>query len=178
MRRLLMKKWTFVVLLLVGATVLGATVLREPMAWAAQDLAVTIINPVDAQGNVKVHEQGTVNANVQGTVDANVTNSRIAVGPTAAAKTALSPLAASAGNAVTRELTSGTVNASLVVVQFDFGEGLVLFEDANNHGVLQFRVRAGHELVVPLAETVQIKSVSLACDSAAPCGVWFNVVGS
>jgi len=43
------------VLLLVGATVLGATVLREPMAWAPQDLAVSIINPVDAQGNVR-HE--------------------------------------------------------------------------------------------------------------------------
>jgi len=174
-----MKKWPFVVLLLVGATVLGATVLREPIAWAAQDLAVTIINPVDAQGNVRVHEQGTVNANVQGTVDTNVTNSRIAVGPAVAAKTAsLSPITAAALSAVNRVLTSGTVNASLVVVQFDFGGGLMSFLDASNHSVLQFRVEAGHELVLPLAEAVEIRSVSLFCDSLGACGAWVNVVGS
>src|SRR5262245_6735109 len=68
-----MKKWPFVVLLLVGATVLGATVLREPIAGAAQDLAVTIIGPLDARGNVKVHEQGTARV--------DVTNSSVAVEP-------------------------------------------------------------------------------------------------
>lgn len=49
-----MHKWRFVVLLLVGATILGATVLREPVAWATQNLAVTITGPVDEQGNVMV----------------------------------------------------------------------------------------------------------------------------
>jgi 5-enolpyruvylshikimate-3-phosphate synthase len=55
-----MKKWTFVALLVVGATVLGATVLREPIASAAQSTAATIVGPLDANGNVKVHEQGVV----------------------------------------------------------------------------------------------------------------------
>jgi hypothetical protein len=54
-----MKKWTFVALLVVGALVLGATVLREPIANAAQSVDANIIGPLDGQGNLKVHEQGT-----------------------------------------------------------------------------------------------------------------------
>jgi hypothetical protein len=54
-----MRKWTFVVLLLVGATILGGTVFREPIALAAQSVDATIIGPLDGNGNVKVHEQGT-----------------------------------------------------------------------------------------------------------------------
>jgi hypothetical protein len=59
-----MKKSSFVVLLLVGATVLGATVLREPIAWAAQAVDANIVAPLDANGNLKVHEQGTAAVNV------------------------------------------------------------------------------------------------------------------
>jgi hypothetical protein len=57
-----MKKWSFVALLLVGATVLGATVLREPVAWAAQTMDAKIIGPLDGNGNVRVAQQGTVAA--------------------------------------------------------------------------------------------------------------------
>jgi hypothetical protein len=59
-----MKKWSFVVLLVVGSTLLGATVLREPIASAAQNVGATIIGPLDAGGNVAVHEQGTASVNV------------------------------------------------------------------------------------------------------------------
>jgi hypothetical protein len=62
-----------VALLLAGAIVLGATVLREPIAYAAQTVNATIVGPLDGGGNVKVHEQGTA------AVD--VTNSSIAVRP-------------------------------------------------------------------------------------------------
>jgi hypothetical protein len=62
-----MKKWSFVALLVVGATILGATVLREPIARAAQTVDATIVGPLDGQGNVKVHEQGTANVNVTNT---------------------------------------------------------------------------------------------------------------
>jgi hypothetical protein len=55
-----MKKWSVVALLILGATILGATVLREPIAHAAQSTATTIVGPLDANGDVKVHEQGTV----------------------------------------------------------------------------------------------------------------------
>jgi hypothetical protein len=59
-----MKKWTFITLLILGATILGSTVLREPIANAAQSVDANIIGPLDGQGNVKVHEQGTANVNV------------------------------------------------------------------------------------------------------------------
>ena len=49
-----MKKWSFVALLLVGATILGATVFHEPLARAAQTVSATIINPLDTDGNVRV----------------------------------------------------------------------------------------------------------------------------
>jgi len=55
-----MRKWLFVALLVVGASVLGATVLREPIALAAQAVDAKIIGPLDGEGNVRVHEQGTV----------------------------------------------------------------------------------------------------------------------
>jgi len=55
-----MKTVTTVIMLVVGAAILGATVLREPIAHAAQFVNASIVDPVDAQGSVKVHEQGTV----------------------------------------------------------------------------------------------------------------------
>jgi hypothetical protein len=55
-----MKKWSFVALLLVGATVLGATVLREPIASAAPAILQVFVTN-DAANPVPVHEQGTAN---------------------------------------------------------------------------------------------------------------------
>jgi hypothetical protein len=68
-------------LLLLGSTVLGATVLREPLASAATSISslaaggsapVTEQN-VDTNGNIKVHEQGVANVNLtsagQGALD-------------------------------------------------------------------------------------------------------------
>jgi hypothetical protein len=46
------------------SVVLGATVFREQVAWAAQAVDATIIGPLDSNGNVKVHEQGTAAVNV------------------------------------------------------------------------------------------------------------------
>jgi hypothetical protein len=59
-----MNKLSFVTLLVVGATILGATVLREPIAYAAQSIGATIVGPLDAQGNVKTHEQGIASVDV------------------------------------------------------------------------------------------------------------------
>lgn len=64
-----MKKRSAVALLLVGATVLGATVFREPIANAAQLVSAEIVGPLDAEGNVRVHEQGTANARVNNPPD-------------------------------------------------------------------------------------------------------------
>jgi hypothetical protein len=72
-------------LLVLGSVVLGATVLQEPLAWAAAPIASVFITndesrpvPVreqnrDADGNIKVHEQGTA--------DVNVTNGSLPVAP-------------------------------------------------------------------------------------------------
>jgi hypothetical protein len=52
-----MKKWQIAVLLVAGALILGATVLREPVAWAAQVVDAKIIGPIDDRGNVTVAVQ-------------------------------------------------------------------------------------------------------------------------
>jgi hypothetical protein len=51
-------------LLVLGSVVLGGTVLRAPIASAAQSVGSTIVGPLDSNGNVAVHEQGTANVNV------------------------------------------------------------------------------------------------------------------
>jgi hypothetical protein len=58
-----MKK-LLVVILVLAATLLGATALREPIAAAAQSVGANITGPLDGQGNVRVHEQGTASVNV------------------------------------------------------------------------------------------------------------------
>jgi len=57
-------------LLMAGAVialslVLGATVFREQIAWAAQTVDARITN-LDNSGNIKVHEQGTARVEIQG----------------------------------------------------------------------------------------------------------------
>jgi hypothetical protein len=49
-----MKKLSFVAMLLLGATILGATVFSEPIVRAAQAVEAKIVGPLDGQGNVKV----------------------------------------------------------------------------------------------------------------------------
>jgi hypothetical protein len=52
-------------LALVGvAAALGATVFKESIATAADSISATITGPLDAQGNVSVHERGTANVTV------------------------------------------------------------------------------------------------------------------
>jgi hypothetical protein len=53
-----MKKWSFVALLIVGATILGETVLREPIGSAASAVLNTnIVSPLDGNGNVKIQSR-------------------------------------------------------------------------------------------------------------------------
>ena len=56
-----MRKATFVIMLVVGAASLGATVFSGRLVQAAEKFVeVTIAGPVDDLGNVNVHERGTV----------------------------------------------------------------------------------------------------------------------
>ncbi len=76
-------------LMLIGLGVfLGTTIFREDIAYAAQLVSADIVGPLDAQGNVKVHEQGTANVNVtnralavSGTVNVDVTTSKLLATP-------------------------------------------------------------------------------------------------
>jgi hypothetical protein len=92
-----MKKWPFVALLLVGSAILGATVMREPIAWAAQIVDAKIVAPLDGAGNVMVHEQGTVQ--VAGTVgirpaanDVTIDNPAASPVPVAVQQAAIEPV--------------------------------------------------------------------------------------
>jgi hypothetical protein len=60
-----MNKWLFIVLLLVGATILGATALRDPIARASQIVDANVIAPLDRHGDLRVHEQGTSTVRVE-----------------------------------------------------------------------------------------------------------------
>jgi hypothetical protein len=72
-------------LLILASAVLGATALREPLAWAAPPITSVFVtndeaSPIpareqnlDANGNIKIHEQGTANV--------NVTNASLPVAP-------------------------------------------------------------------------------------------------
>jgi hypothetical protein len=46
-----------IIVTLLASAILGATVFREQVAWAAQALDANITN-LDSNGNIKVHEQG------------------------------------------------------------------------------------------------------------------------
>lgn len=71
-----MRKYTLIIAGLLLSVVLGATVFSTPLAWAAQAVNATITGPLDANGNVKIHEQGTANV--------NVTNSSLSIAPRSA----------------------------------------------------------------------------------------------
>lgn len=81
-----MRKRAFisVVGLISASVLLGATVFREDIAQAAQAVSAEIVGPLDAQGNVKVHEQGTADVRVanravpiMGTVKVETTTSKL-----------------------------------------------------------------------------------------------------
>src|SRR5215471_3699471 len=60
MQEVCVKKAASVVTLVVTAAILGATAFSARIAQASQFVGVTIVGPVDEQGNVKVREQGTI----------------------------------------------------------------------------------------------------------------------
>ena len=57
-------RWLLATLIIGASTIIGGTVLRDPIANAAQLVNATIVGPLDANGNLKVREQGTMSVNV------------------------------------------------------------------------------------------------------------------
>jgi hypothetical protein len=147
-----MKRWSFVALLLVGATFLGATVLREPIASAAQSISANIVSPLDGNGNVAVHERGTA--------DVNVTNRSVAVTPPTPVTAGGGSLSYPGGT----EATFRDQTATAIAVHMDAGIGaLRLFEGGTvaaeftgpAHG-------AASDVVLPLTRPITFNHV--ICD--------------
>ena len=85
-----MRRQTFIgaLMLISLGVLLGTTVLRDEIAQAAQLVSADIVGPLDAQGNVKVHEHGTADVNVtnralsvSGTVNVHATTTKILATP-------------------------------------------------------------------------------------------------
>jgi hypothetical protein len=161
-----MKKWSFVALLVVGATILGSTILREPIASAAQSVSATIVGPLDANGNVAVHEQGTASVHVD--------NTKL---PSAAPATQHLLVDLSGGGSE----TFGPVDASLIVVySSNDNTGSVFLYDGNELALaLQGPVSGSpNHYVLPLTQPIRLSKASLSQCAVPPCSAEVEIVGS
>lgn len=151
MRRVLL------VLALVGASlVLGATVFKEPVAWAAQAVDARIIGPLDADGNVRVHEQGTA--------DVNVTNGTLSV--------AQPPVTGGGGLWITRVGPPETIQAKTATALTIAFQGGATFVELNYQGATVASVigavasSTGSPETVPVALSRPIKFDQIFCGGA------------
>jgi hypothetical protein len=136
-------------LLVLGSVVLGATILRAPIASAAQSVSSTIVGPLDSNGNVAVHEQGTA--------DVNVKNASLSVAPQA-------PVTDGGGTLVVgcpgnRQFVQ---TASALSIHMDSGaEALVLFSADGTAARFPGPAGGGNaSIVLALARPVHFTSVT------------------
>ena len=163
-----MKKWLFAVGLVGGSLLLGATVLREPIAYAAQSISATIIGPLDANGNVMVHEQGTA--------DVNVTNTDLGVHGTVSVS-APSPISsgarqASADGGVSFKLNAGTQTASVINVDMTPGvTGFRLYTEGGGIAVGFLGPGEGGQahILLPLPRPISFDSIACFGGSGDLC---------
>jgi hypothetical protein len=154
-----MNKWLFAIGLVGGSLLLGGTVLREPIAFAAQSVSATIIGPLDANGNVKVHEQGTA--------DVNVTNTDLGVHGTVSVSTP-SPISsgarqASADGGISFKLSAGTQTASVISVDMTPGvTGFRLYTDGGGIAAAFEGPGEGGQahILIPLPRPISFDSIA------------------
>jgi hypothetical protein len=170
-------------LLLLGSTILGATVLREPLARAAVPIASVFVtndpsSPVpvreqnlDANGNEKVHEQGTANVRV-------VDSSLLTTAPQGARQTFDSAPVAAVGSDLSLVFPAGPINASLITLTSMRGAGYVLLSNESGSNRLLFDTDGGN-VVLPLVQPLTIDRILVSCPqgSPVPCAAQLNVVG-
>jgi len=147
-----MKKWLFAIGLVAASLLLGGTVLREPIAYAAQSVGATIVGPLDSNGNVMVHEQGTA--------DVNVTHGTVSVAPS-------SPITSGAREAgVTGGFSiklNGTQTASVINIDMTSGAmGVRLYTDGGGIAVAFLGPGDGGQahILVPLPRPISFDSIS------------------
>ncbi len=163
-----MKKWLFVVGLVGGSLLLGGTVLREPIAYAAQSVSATIIGPLDANGNVAVHEQGTA--------DVNVTNTDLGVHGTVGVSTP-NPISSGARQAgieggVDSKNTDGTRTVSVINADLTPGiTGFRLYTAGGGIAAAFLGPGAGGQahLLIPLPRPISFDSIACFGPSTDLC---------
>ena len=152
-----MKKLAVILLVLAGASVLGATVFRESVARAAQDISATITN-VDADGNVKVREQGTVHVN--GTLE-------------------VPPADVGLGILLFQSHTFTRLDASLIHVTMNEACNGIDFKDGTQTTLRLFgpRTSVGGPTTITLPLTQPIRTDRYAIDDVG-CGVAVSIAGT
>lgn len=165
-----MKKWLFAVGLVAGSLLLGSTVLREPIAYAAQSISATIAGPLDANGNVRVHEQGTA--------DVNVTNSDLSIHGTVNVDPP-SPISSGARQASTLggfslKLNGGTQTASVINIDMTPGAlGFRLFTDGGGIAAAFLGPGDGGQahILLPLPRPISFDSIQCLGGSGDSCHI-------
>lgn len=154
-------------LLVLGSTVLGATVLQEPLARAAPPIPSVFVandesSPVpareqnlDRDGNIKVHEQGTA--------DVNVTNDSLPVAPP--------QTITGGGGSVTLvgcpdDHFPGTIIASVLRITWSSGIAGVVLRRVNSVVATFVGPVAGDESPVDLALTRPVEFDRISCFGA------------
>jgi hypothetical protein len=171
-------------LLLLGSTILGATLLREPLANAARLAQSVVISntpdqavPVreqnlDGDKNIKVHEQGTANVRV---VDGD--GAILTVAPLDARQTFFVPEIAPPGGSDATVFPNGPVDASLISLTSMRGTGYVLL-GVESGTLLSFDTDGGN-VVLPLTQPLTFDRIQLVCSQSSPvaCTSQLNVIG-
>jgi hypothetical protein len=154
-----MKKWQFVVLLLAGATVLGATVLRDPIAHAASPFTNVIIgntadNPVPVAVTNTVKTSAADNPALQPVVIRGFPGATIYTVPAGKElvidQLSISLLVPDPNTKVgsgTLQILSGSGAGSLIVFEVDVLLASVGFSDLVGSEHTQFYASAGQALL-------------------------------
>jgi hypothetical protein len=164
-----MRRWLLSGLFVIGTALLGATVLREPIASAAQAVNANITGPLDGDGNVKVHEQGTANVHVG--------NANLPVPESVTTAATEIPIAAPGE---VKNVSVGSIDASTITITNMGGRGLACVQGPARFGCeMSFPLEERSEIVLPLTQPVNVQAVSILCqdDSPQSCGARFNVLG-
>jgi hypothetical protein len=182
------RKLIVALLLVVASSILGATVLREPIASAAEKLTPVFVTndaahpvPVDQQGtadvnvtnsSLSVQQQGTADVRVtntsvpvqhQGTADVRVTNSSLTVAPQAPITGGGYGIGTNAGGSV------GVVDSTATAISLTMGTGVTSaeIEWRGNRVAFFYGPAFGGERSVVLALSQPIRIDELVCNGSS-----------
>lgn len=167
----MVRKLVVALILVVVSTALGATALREPIAYAAEKLTPVFVTN-DAANAVPVAQQGTADVRVtnaslpvqqQGTADVRVTNGSLTVAPEAPITGIGRGIGTSAGGSV------GVVDSTASAISLTMSDGVtaatIRWRDANV--AFFYGPALGGERSVVLALSRPIRLDELVCSGSS-----------